>query len=84
MNQLARILSAVAGLAALVLLAIVATSWTPERPVSGLAARWAQPPSTFLTVNGLRAHVRDEGPREDPAPIVLLHGTSDSLHTWGG
>ena len=84
MNQLARILSAVAGLAALVLLAIVATSWAPERPVSELAARWAQPPSTFLTVNGLRAHVRDEGPRDDPAPIVLLHGTSDSLHTWGG
>ena len=29
-------------------------------------------------------HLRDEGPRDDPAPIVLLHGTSSSLHTWEG
>jgi pimeloyl-ACP methyl ester carboxylesterase len=28
--------------------------------------------------------VRDEGPHDDPAPIVLLHGTSASLHTWEG
>ena len=27
---------------------------------------------------------RDEGPRGDPTPIVLLHGTSASLHTWEG
>jgi pimeloyl-ACP methyl ester carboxylesterase len=32
----------------------------------------------------MRVHVRDEGPREDPRPIVLLHGTSSSLHTWNG
>jgi pimeloyl-ACP methyl ester carboxylesterase len=84
MSQLARILSAVVGIVALMLVAIVATSWAPDRPVSELAARWAPPPSQFLDVAGLRAHVRDEGPRDDPAPIVLLHGTSDSLHTWGG
>jgi pimeloyl-ACP methyl ester carboxylesterase len=29
-------------------------------------------------------HLRDEGPRNDPLPIVLLHGTSASLHTWDG
>ena len=32
----------------------------------------------------MQFHVRDEGPRDDPAPIVLLHGTSSSLHTWEG
>jgi pimeloyl-ACP methyl ester carboxylesterase len=84
MSQLARILSAVAGLVALVLIASIATSWAPDRPVSELTARWAQPPSVFVDVAGLRAHVRDEGPRDDAVPIVLLHGTSDSLHTWGG
>lgn len=84
MTQWARILSAVAGILALMLVATVATSWAPDRPVSELAARWAQPPSTFIDVGGLRAHVRDEGPRGDAAPVVLLHGTSDSLHTWGG
>jgi pimeloyl-ACP methyl ester carboxylesterase len=84
MSPLARIVSAVAGLVALMLVASIATSWAPDRSVSELAARWAQPPSAFLDVAGLRAHVRDEGPRDDPTPIVLLHGTSDSLHTWGG
>jgi pimeloyl-ACP methyl ester carboxylesterase len=84
MSQIARILSAVVGLVALILVASVATSWAPDRPVSELTARWAQPPSAFIDVAGLRAHVRDEGPRDDPTPIVLLHGTSDSLHTWGG
>jgi len=84
MRQLARILSALTGLVALILVATIATSWAPDRPVSELEARWAQPPSMFVDVAGLRAHVRDEGPRDDPTPIVLLHGTSDSLHTWGG
>jgi pimeloyl-ACP methyl ester carboxylesterase len=29
-------------------------------------------------------HLRDQGPRDDPLPIVLLHGTGSSLHTWEG
>ncbi|MGS0756725.1 alpha/beta fold hydrolase, partial [Roseateles sp. GG27B] len=28
--------------------------------------------------------MRDQGPADDPLPIVLLHGTSASLHTWEG
>jgi pimeloyl-ACP methyl ester carboxylesterase len=46
------------------------------------ALRW--PPSVFLPIAGLQIHLRDEGPRDDPSPIVLLHGTSASLHTWDG
>ena len=56
----------------------------PDRPVEALVARWAPPPSDFIEVKGQVVHVRDEGPREDTAPIVLLHGTSASLHTWEG
>jgi len=37
-----------------------------------------------MEVAGLQVHIRDEGPHDDPAPIVLLHGTSASLHTWDG
>lgn len=62
----------------------VAASWAPDRPVESLKARWATPPSQFITVEGLSVHVRDEGPRDDPQPIVLLHGTAASLHTWDG
>ena len=56
----------------------------PDRPVQTLVARWAPPPSDFIDVKGQIVHLRDEGPRNDPSPIVLLHGTSASLHTWEG
>jgi pimeloyl-ACP methyl ester carboxylesterase len=32
----------------------------------------------------MKVHVRDEGPRDDRSPIVLLHGTGSSLHAWEG
>lgn len=56
----------------------------PDRPVQSLVARWAPPPSDFIDVKGQIVHFRDEGPRSDPSPIVLLHGTGASLHTWEG
>jgi pimeloyl-ACP methyl ester carboxylesterase len=56
----------------------------PDRTVAELSPRWAPPPSRFVRVGALSVHVRDEGPREDTLPIVLLHGTSASLHTWDG
>lgn len=62
----------------------VAMSRAPDRPVQGLVANWAQPPSDFVDVKGMTVHLRDEGPGEDPLPIVLLHGTASSLHTWEG
>ncbi len=65
-------------------LAGIAATWAPDRSVESLKARWAQPPSQFIDVAGMQVHLRDEGPRDDPTPIVLLHGTSASLHTWDG
>jgi pimeloyl-ACP methyl ester carboxylesterase len=59
-------------------------TWAPDVPVDQLKVRWATPPSRFVDINGMQVHVRDEGPHDDPAPIVLLHGTSASLHTWEG
>jgi pimeloyl-ACP methyl ester carboxylesterase len=60
----------------------------PDRPVQTLVARWAPLPSDFIDVKGQIVHIRDEGPRGDPSsstpPIVLLHGTGASLHTWEG
>ncbi len=56
----------------------------PDRPVETLVARWALPPSDFVEVKGQMVHLRDEGPRDDATPIVLIHGTSASLHTWEG
>ena len=66
------------------LVAGVVAIWAPDKTVDELRGRWAQPPSQFVLIDGLRVHLRDEGPRDDPLPIVLIHGTSDSLHTWDG
>lgn len=64
-------------------------SRAPDLPVESLIARWGQVPSDFIEVKGQLVHLRDEGPRHsgapgEPAPIVLIHGTSASLHTWDG
>lgn len=64
--------------------AVVALTWAPDRPLGALVKRWAPAPSVFVDVKGLAVHLRDEGRRDDPLPIVLLHGTSASLHTWEG
>ena len=77
------------GLLALLLCVVVAGAgvalyWENDRTVAELAPKWAPEPSRFVDVMGMQAHVRDEGVRDDPVPIVLLHGTSASLHTWEG
>ena len=81
------LLRLIAGLAAVLVLAVlgfVAWGWAPDRPVAALADRWAPPPSQFVRIGAYDAHVRDQGRRDDPEPLVLLHGTSASLHTWDG
>jgi pimeloyl-ACP methyl ester carboxylesterase len=74
----------------LVLTAIaMGLSRAPDLPVEALVGKWAPPPSEFIDLRGQLVHLRDEGPRhtglgDSPPPIVLLHGTSASLHTWEG
>ncbi len=62
----------------------VVANLVPDRSVEELKARWAPPPSQFVEIAGMQVHLRDEGLFEDATPIVLLHGTSASLHTWDG
>jgi pimeloyl-ACP methyl ester carboxylesterase len=52
-----------------------------DLPLDTLRARWATGTSRFLAVDGVQMHYRDEG--SGPV-ILLLHGTSASLHTWDG
>lgn len=46
-----------------------------------LEKRWADGPSRFVTVDGVRMHVREEGPVGAPV-VVLLHGSIVNLHEW--
>jgi pimeloyl-ACP methyl ester carboxylesterase len=78
------IVAGVVLVAALLVGIFIAATWAPERTVADLQPRWAGPPSVFVDVAGSKVHLRDEGPREDESPLVLVHGTSSSLHAWEG
>jgi pimeloyl-ACP methyl ester carboxylesterase len=69
----------------LLLIAIVAIGvwgYAPDIPVKELRAKYANAESEFVKLdNGLTVHLRDEGPKDAPA-IILLHGSNASLHTW--
>jgi pimeloyl-ACP methyl ester carboxylesterase len=62
----------------------VTLTHAPDRTVDSLVVRWAPPPSDFMYVKGQFVHFRDVGPKDDPEPLVLIHGTAASLHTWQG
>jgi pimeloyl-ACP methyl ester carboxylesterase len=55
--------------------------WTPDLDRAWLEAKYAAPPSEFIEVAGVRLHVRDTGPKDAPA-LLLLHGFGSSLQTW--
>lgn len=48
---------------------------------AAVTARWAAPPSRFVTVDGVPIHVREEGRKGAPV-VVLLHGSIVNLHEW--
>lgn len=51
-------------------------------PLEELKAKYANHSSSFLQLNGMEVHFRDEGNSNDSIPIVLIHGTGSSLHTF--
>lgn len=73
----------VLGLIVVLALALLAFR-TPDTDPAAMRAKYGGAPSQFLALsNGLTVHLRDEGPRDAPA-IVLLHGSNADLHTWDG
>ena len=51
-------------------------------PLNELKATYANTSSSFISLNGMDVHFRDEGDQTDTIPIVLIHGTGASLHTF--
>lgn len=55
---------------------------TPDTDAAAMRAKYGAAPSQFVDLgDGLTVHLRDEGPKDAPA-IILLHGSNADLHTW--
>ncbi len=70
-----------AGLLVVALIVVGLWAWAPDRSRGELEAKYLANPGDYRGIAGLRLHVRDTGPKDAPA-IVLLHGFGSSLHTW--
>ena len=60
----------------------VLSSCDKDIPLEQLKDKYLKPNSAFITIDGMPVHYLIEGNLEDTMPIVLIHGTSASLHTW--
>jgi pimeloyl-ACP methyl ester carboxylesterase len=72
------------GFLALVALLVIAflIFRTPDTDAAEMRAKYGGPPSQFVAIGeGVTVHLRDEGPKQAPA-LILLHGSNADLHTW--
>ena len=69
--------------AALSTVVIAALLWAraPDKSRAELRARYDDPSTHYLDVDGTRPRYRDTGSKDSPA-IILLHGFGSSLETW--
>lgn len=67
-------------IATLVVIAFLALR-TPDTDRAAMVAKYSAPGDRFIIIaDGARVHVRDNG--GSGQPMILLHGSNSSLHTW--
>jgi pimeloyl-ACP methyl ester carboxylesterase len=77
-----RILTGLAALIVVGLIALFVWGYAPDRDPAVLRTKYANAASQFVDLGGgLTVHVRDEGKRDGPV-LVLLHGSNASVQTW--
>lgn len=65
---------------------LIAVYWASDKSVNELK-KWQLPNSEFIEIDGMQVHVVRStkcANADNTKTIVLLHGTSASLHTWQG
>ena len=82
MNHLTKKLRIILSLALLLIIAVILMFGHRDIPLNDLKIKYANSNSSFIAVNGMDVHFRDEGLQTDTIPIVLIHGTGASLHTF--
>jgi pimeloyl-ACP methyl ester carboxylesterase len=68
-------------LAVIAIALMAALLYRPDIPPGGLELLYTDSDSHFVELDGVRVHYKDEGSGQ---PVLLLHGTGSSLHTWDG
>jgi pimeloyl-ACP methyl ester carboxylesterase len=53
-----------------------------DKSLVELKAKYTNAASAFIVIDSMDVHYRDEGNATDSLPLVLLHGTGASLHTF--
>jgi pimeloyl-ACP methyl ester carboxylesterase len=78
MKTLVRVILALTGIS---LLGLGLWLYAPDKSRADLEPLYLDRPGDMMEVSGTRLHVRDTGPRDAPA-VILIHGFGSSLHTW--
>ncbi|CAN1567463.1 MhpC Predicted hydrolases or acyltransferases (alpha/beta hydrolase superfamily) [Spirosomataceae bacterium] len=63
-------------------LALIIIFWKNDLSLNYLKTKYANQESEFMPIHGIQVHFRDQGLVTDSLPLVLIHGTGASLHTW--
>lgn len=71
-------------LTSILLLCLLLLFGYKDIPVDRLKEKYATFESQFLDLADMSVHFRDQGDPADSLPIVLIHGTGASLHTFEG
>jgi pimeloyl-ACP methyl ester carboxylesterase len=66
----------------LIIIATLALLYRSDISAGDIEKKYADSTSRFVDIMGMRVHYRMEGDPTDSTPLVLIHGTSSSLHTW--
>ncbi|MDW5290697.1 alpha/beta hydrolase [Formosa sp. PL04] len=82
MRYFIKILKIISAFTILIILGIVVLYGHRDIPINELKPKYTNAASSFISIDGMDVHFRDEGNQTDSIPIVLIHGTASSLHTF--
>ena len=82
MKQLMKILKIVLSIIMISVLSMIILFTHKDIPLNELKLNYTNSDSSFININGINVHYRDEGNSNDSIPIVLIHGTGSSLHAY--
>ncbi|MBK8746479.1 MAG: alpha/beta hydrolase [Saprospiraceae bacterium] len=66
----------------LIIIGIILLFGHMDISLNELKPKYTNKASSFILVDGMEVHYRDEGNLGDTIPIILIHGTASSLHTF--